>query len=555
MKIFMDSDFKRLLAPDGHKKRLVVNDIIDYVENDSKDVCIVTGLKRTGKTTAILDAISEMPPDLFKRCAYIIADGENIGEMLSKIEELEIHGKDIIFVDEATRIKDLDVHGSMLYDGHTVAGSKIILSGTDSLVFNFLLSGNLFGKTRTIRTTYIPFSEYTKITGIDSIDAYMACGGIFFSKNNFPQGAFSKNAGATIFQNLDWKWYLNISVVENVINSLRNIYPTWQTDEIKNVMSPREIKSAIERIVLTRQEDFIHEILSMKFVPYDFDEAVRNATVGKGLQYYKKSGKLNSSAPVPVFLAEKIDRDRLRLVLKEKLGIMDPEELSDGICDSCLHQLEKFLRDIDLVRGFPTLNADGEVSERMIFTQPALRWSLTVDMVDALIRDRHFSGWASSQNRLMVYRKLIQGVQGRLLEDAIALELQARVGGIFSSDGFMQKYDIFRFNFSPKMNGEYDIVIFDVETSEYVIFEIKHSKNQNDGQLRWLASQRHLDILVDCLGSRNLVERYVVYNGKACHDEKNGVTYLNAVEFLTDPCPCIPGMGNCISGEKDFPRP
>lgn len=42
----------------------------------------------------------------------------------------------------------------------------------------------------------------------------------------------------------------------------------------------------------------------------------------------------------------------------------------------------------------------------------------------------------------------------------------------------------------------------------------------------------------------------VVYNGKTCHDEKNGIAYLNAMEFLTDPCSCIPGMENCIPGEN-----
>jgi len=57
-------------------------------------------------------------------------------------------------------------------------GMHIVLSGTDSLGF-WLASGNeLYDRVRMIHTTFIPYREYSRLLGIDSIDEYIRCGGV-----------------------------------------------------------------------------------------------------------------------------------------------------------------------------------------------------------------------------------------------------------------------------------------------------------------------------------------------------------------------------------------
>ena len=110
-----------------------------YLNSEETDrVCLVFGLRRTGKTT-----------------------------MLGKLLDL---GYEYVFIDEVTLMPDFIDSAALFSDIYAAQGMKIVLSGTDSLGFWFALHQELYDRAVTIHTSFIPFREHSRLLGIDSID-------------------------------------------------------------------------------------------------------------------------------------------------------------------------------------------------------------------------------------------------------------------------------------------------------------------------------------------------------------------------------------------------
>lgn len=56
---------------------------------------------------------------------------------------------------------------------------KLVLSETDSLGFWLARDNELYDRVRMVHTTFIPYREYSRILGINSIDEYIRYGGTF----------------------------------------------------------------------------------------------------------------------------------------------------------------------------------------------------------------------------------------------------------------------------------------------------------------------------------------------------------------------------------------
>lgn len=83
-----------------------------------------------------------------------------------------------VFIDEVTLMRDFIDSAALFSDVFAAMGMKIILSGTDSLGFwAGDGSGALRPGAKPIHTTFIPYREYSRLLGIDSIDEYIRYGG------------------------------------------------------------------------------------------------------------------------------------------------------------------------------------------------------------------------------------------------------------------------------------------------------------------------------------------------------------------------------------------
>lgn len=149
-------------------------------------ICIIYGLKGTGKTTAIFQTIHDMSSDELRKTAYITAKPDNTTDDLCKdLHILYNMGRKIIFIEEITEIKDFIDSSALLSDIYAAMGMKIIVTGDDSFSFWLAENDQLYDRAYEIHTTPIPIEEYSRITGEKDIDEYIKCGGVFCEKSEY----------------------------------------------------------------------------------------------------------------------------------------------------------------------------------------------------------------------------------------------------------------------------------------------------------------------------------------------------------------------------------
>lgn len=158
------------------EKRNCFEQLAGYLNSHSNDrVCIVYGLRRTGKTTMLRQAIRELPNT---ECVYIKAKTtDTMADINHDLKLLFKNGYRYIFVDEVTLIKDFIDSAALFSDVFAAQGMKIVLSGTDSLGFWLTLNQELYDRALTIHTTYIPFYEHSRLLKINDLDEYIRYGG------------------------------------------------------------------------------------------------------------------------------------------------------------------------------------------------------------------------------------------------------------------------------------------------------------------------------------------------------------------------------------------
>ena len=111
---------------------------------DRTRVCALYGLRRTGKTTLLLQAIAGMPDAEFRKCVYGKLRTENTMDQVTRdLQKLFRAGYRYVFLDEVTLMKDFVDSAALFSDIYAMMGMKIVLSGTDSLGFWFAQDNEL----------------------------------------------------------------------------------------------------------------------------------------------------------------------------------------------------------------------------------------------------------------------------------------------------------------------------------------------------------------------------------------------------------------------------
>lgn len=152
---------------------------------------LVTGLRSTGKTTGILQAVQESiqgnsiflsPTDRDEKIT------KSQARQILEDYEKECGGlPEIIVVDEYSWLKDdtdktYDTLASYLA-GAAAQGVKVIIAGTDSSKINSLKNTEFIHRAIEINTTYFSYEEFLRLYGLskgyDSMKQYLTQGGIF----------------------------------------------------------------------------------------------------------------------------------------------------------------------------------------------------------------------------------------------------------------------------------------------------------------------------------------------------------------------------------------
>lgn len=164
----------------GFETRNCFKKLVNYLNSPEVDkVCILYGLKRTGKTTLIRQALLDMPKIQLDRSAYIkVIKSNTMAELAQDLKALYDKKVRYIFIEDATDVSDFVESASILADVFAATGMKIVLSSQEPLSFWNAIHDELYHRAELIHTTFISYGEYSRVMYNDDLDRYMECGGM-----------------------------------------------------------------------------------------------------------------------------------------------------------------------------------------------------------------------------------------------------------------------------------------------------------------------------------------------------------------------------------------
>ena len=223
----------------------------DYLySNESDRVCLVFGLRRTGKTTMLRQAIARMSKEDLSRTAYIKARRSDTMAMMNRdLKKLFDAGFRYVFIDEVTLMRDFIDSAALFSDVFAAMGMKIILSGTDSLGFWLAMDQELYDRAKPIHTTFIPYREYSRLLGIDSIDEYIRYGGTLRAGELAFDDEDVNAQDASFRDDESTRRYIDTAICKNIQHSLACYEAGGHFRHLYSLYEAGELTSAINRII------------------------------------------------------------------------------------------------------------------------------------------------------------------------------------------------------------------------------------------------------------------------------------------------------------------
>lgn len=492
-----------------YERRDCFSKIQDFLKTPAADkVCLVFGLRRTGKTTLLKQLVLAMNEEEQKSAIYIKASIENTIEELNA--DLKIANKlkyKYVFIDEITLIEKFIDNAALLSDVYAVQGMKIVLSGTDSLGFWFAQNEELYDRAVTVHTTFIPFREYSRLLKIDDIDEYIRYGGTLKAGETNFEDTDANAFDASFRTDESTRRYIDTAIAQNIQHSLkcydrgnhfRNLIDLYKKDELTN---------AINRIIEDMNQAFTVDVITRDFKSSDLGSA-------KDLLRREKDESKRTD-----FL-DTFDASEVTKKLMDILKIRNKERQSIEIKDIHIQEITEYLKALDLLQIVYTENIpiSNKKEERIIFTQSGMRFCQAQVLVYSLMQDEVF-GSLTGDLRDIITEKILEDVRGRMLEDIVFLETKHTYGS---------KRNVFKLKFAY---GEFDMVIQDKAKKQCEIFEIKHSKQMVSTQYRHINNEEKIELTEAQFGK--VVRKCVLYRGESQVLE-NGVEYKNVEEFLKE---------------------
>ena len=463
-------------------------------------ICILYGLRRTGKTTLLFQMLSELP---IEKTAYIkVQTIDDMSRLTKDLKALYELGYRYAFIDEITLLSDFIDTAAVLSDVFSMMGMKIVVSGTDSLGFAMANRDELYDRSVTIHTSFIPFREYARLLNIRSVDSYIEYGGTLKMENmsfDDPDAAFDEVA---FRDDESTRKYIDTAISRNIQHTLKNDHYGEYFNQLRELYEKGELTNVINRIVQHMNHRFVLRVVEDEFKSHDFGSA-------KELLLHDLPAK---RATVLYDVNEKQILERLKAIIEVK----EKSETTVSITQEHIDKVKKYLLMLDLIVNCPERYESGKQAEHIVFSQPGMRYAIAKALVYSLMQDAYFAS-ISEADKAYITGKILDDVKGRMLEDIVLLEVCKAAPSTMEA---------FKFKFDA--GGEFDMVIYDKTSQNCRIYEIKHSTETNEKQTLHLRDAEKCQIIENRFGP--ISGKFVLYRGKDKFAE--GVQYLNVENFL-----------------------
>ena len=462
-------------------------------------ICILYGLRRTGKTTLLFQMLSELP---IEKTAYIkVQTIDDMSRLTKDLKVLFELGYRYVFIDEITLLSDFIDTAAVLSDVFSMMGMKIVVSGTDSLGFAMANRDELYDRSVTIHTSFIPFREYARLLNICSVDSYIEYGGTLKMENmsfDDPDAAFDEVA---FRDDESTRKYIDTAISRNIQHTLKNDHYGEYFNQLRELYEKGELTNVINRIVQHMNHRFVLRVVEDEFKSHDFGSA-------KDLLLHDLPAE---RATVLYDVDEKQILERLKAIIEVK----EKSETTVPITQEHIDKVKKYLLMLDLIVNCPERYESGKQAEHIVFSQPGMRYAIAKALVYSLMQDAYFAS-ISEADKAYITGKILDDVKGRMLEDIVLLEVRKTAPSTMEA---------FKFKFDA--GGEFDMVIYDKAGQNCRIYEIKHSTEVNEKQTIHLRDAEKCQIVENRFGP--ISGKFVLYRGKDTFAE--GVQYLNVENF------------------------
>ena len=463
-------------------------------------ICILYGLRRTGKTTLLFQMLSELP---IEKTAYIkVQTTDDMSRLTKDLHALFELGYRYVFIDEITLLNDFIDTAAVLSDVFSMMGMKIVVSGTDSLGFAMANRDELYDRSVTIHTSFIPFREYARLLNIRSVDSYIEYGGTLKMENmsfDDPDAAFDEVA---FRDDESTRKYIDTAISRNIQHTLKNDHYGEYFNQLRELYEKGELTNVINRIVQHMNHRFVLRVVEDEFKSHDFGSA-------KDLLLHDLPAE---RATVLYDVNEKQILERLKAIIEVK----EKSETTVPITQEHIDKVKKYLLMLDLIVNCPERYESGKQAEHIVFSQPGMRYAIAKALVYSLMQDAYFASIPEA-DKAYITGKILDDVKGRMLEDIVLLEVCKAAPSTMEA---------FKFKFDA--GGEFDMVIYDKTSKNCRIYEIKHSAEVNEKQTIHLRDAEKCQIVENRFGP--ISGKFVLYRGKDTFAED--VQYLNVENFL-----------------------
>ncbi len=454
-------------------------------------VMILYGLRRTGKTSLLFQSILNHK-DKINKTAYLLLDRTStMGNVNLALNELVKNGYEYVYIDEVTLAEDFISSSQFLSDIYALR-MKLVLSGTDSLGFKLASDNELYDRNYMIHTTYISFKEFSRLLKINDIDQYIEYGGtlvkegIDYHGDNYPS---FYNAKTTLA-------YIDTAISKNIQRSLERYKDGDNFNRIRALRSSGELTGIINKVVQDNAHRFVASTINRVFKSQDY---------GSLREILRK----NEDETLRTVL-DTLDEENIYKSLMDKLDINNVFVNQDTV-----DELYRYFLMLDIVEELLVINLDNNyVHKETIFTQPGLRYSIAKELIESLLYEGQIINLPNASIDI-IFETLLNDVKGHILEEIVQLDEIKR----------NKKNVVYKLSF---ITGEIDMCVIGKDSRSCSIYEIKHSSEIDNRQIRHLKDEKKIDLINYRFG--NIENRYVLYRG--IDKEIDNVQYKNVADYL-----------------------
>lgn len=496
--VLVGEDLEEFARPVARfKRRALFAELARFLSNDPADkVLVLCGLRRTGKTTLIRQAILNFGEEELRRTAFMqVTPFDTLAQVNRDLKLLVEEGYRNVFVDEVTLLADFVEGAALFSDVFATRGMRLVLSGIDSLGFVFAESEQLYDRCELLRTTFIPYREFESVLGIQGVDEYLRYGG------TMSLGGRNYNEASTFATERSTDEYIDSAIARNIQHSLACYQDGGHFRGLQELFDSNELTSAINRVVEDVNHRFTLDVLSRDFKSHDLALSARN---------------LRMDCREPTDILDRVDITSVTRRLRNLLEVRDADERTVALSEGHGAEIQEYLRLLDLVASVSIVSMDNLnlKRERTIISQPGLRYAQAEALVESLLADEELADLSLAE-RNRVHERIRSEIMGRMMEDLVLLETAVA----------RPDKQVFVLQFSV---GEFDMVVFDPQKASCEVYEIKHSRVAVPQQYRFLVDDEKCARTEHRFGP--ITARRVLYRGETFREGE--VEYVNVEEYL-----------------------